>query len=583
MAYTFRDAHRPDLASGPYTLTASWSVDIDGQNRAAGEEKVDFFVAGERFALNPSDIQAVYPTEGSRGDYADSLPHVALARDTLPWERSAGGDAPWLALLLLNAGEAAACPVRTIRLDEYVRKLPDRVRAAFQLQHGQADADNVRVIEPPAGLLQDVLPTLADVSKLCHVRAGDDGSVAVVASGRLPAPGLNTVHLVALEDRYLDQVFHIGNQANCTLISLKSWTFTCEPPGTLGTETLEGLFQRLDIAWLRLPAKDGAIWAYPSAGFVPLGHRFRTGEAGASWYAGPLVPRREFLDAAALSPLPATVADELLWYDEEIGMLNVTYAAAWQLGRLLALQNQRILTRLHDWRRQVIREAHAAAAARSAPGYIPQIQSAALRAPAEPPGDLLDWLESLRRLQFIPSAYLLPDERILPAESIRFFTVDPHWLNALIDGVLSAVRAPTQYAAQCRDAESRLLARLPARVVTGFVLRSAAVAGWPGLEVTAADAQDRMLIRHHQAKLSPSIACYLFVGRIGSVTLRQSPDTVHLSIEDHKSNPSIWRNASQRTINISTLNVPSGSGFARALLHRLQMLRIPVHFGDQAQ
>jgi hypothetical protein len=581
MAYSFRDAHRPDLASGPYTITASWSVEIDGQKKAGGDETVDFFVAGERFALNPSDIQAVYPTEGSRGDYADSLPHVALARDTLPWERSAGaGDAPWLALVLLTASEAAAAPVKSIHLDDYINKLPARLRP-FQLQPGQTGTDNVRSIELQADLLVDVLPSLQDLAKLCHVRAGDDGSVAVVASRRLPSPGLNTVHLVAIEDRYIGNAFDTGGQPHgtCTLISLKSWTFTCEPPDHPTTESLEGLFMRLDIGWLRLPAKDGMIWAWPSFGFVPLAHRFRSGEAGASWYAGPLVPRREWLDSVALAPLPASVADELLWYDEELGMLNVTYAAAWQLGRLLALQNPRILTRLHDWRRQVIRDAHAAAVAHSAQGHIPQVQSAVPSAHAEPPADLLDWLESLRKLQFIPHAYLLPDERILPAESIRFFSVDSHWLDTLIDGVLGAVRAPTRYAEQCRDAETRLLARLPAQVLSGLFLRSAAVAGWPGLEVTAADAQDNPLTLCPRARLSPSIACYLFVGRIGSVTLRQSVDTVHLSIEDHKTTPSLWQNASRRILNVAALNVPTGSAFAKALLHRRQMLHIPVHFG----
>jgi hypothetical protein len=580
MAYTFRDAHRPDLASGPYTLTATWSIDIDGQKKAGSDETVDFFVAGERFALNPSDIQAVYPTEGSRGDYADSLPHVALARDTLPWERSAGADAPWLALLLLTAAEAAAAPVKSITLDAYIAKLPARLRP-FQLQHGQTGSDNVRSIELQADLLLDVLPPLPDLAKLCHVRAGDDGSVAVVASRRLPAPGLNTAHLVSVEDRYLGNAFDTGGQPHgtCTLISLKSWTFTCEPPDHPATESLEGLFKRLDIGWLRLPAKNGMIWAWPSFGFVPLEHRFRSGEAAASWYAGPFIPRREWLDAAALAPLPATVADALLWYDEEIGMLNVTYAAAWQLGRLLVLQNPRILTRLHDWRRQVIRDAHAAAVAGSADAHIPQVQAAAPSAHAEPPTDLLDWLESLRKLQFIPHAYLLPDERILPAESIRFFTVDQRWLDALTDGVLSAVRAPTRYAAQCRDAETRLLARLPALMLSGFFLRSAAVSGWPGLEVTAADAQDNPLTLYPRARLSPSIACYLFVGRIGSVTLRQSADTVHLSIEAHKAAPSLWQSASRRILNIAALNVASGSAFAKALLHRLQVLHIPVRFG----
>jgi len=41
----------------------------------------------------------------------------------------------------------------------------------------------------------------------------------------------------------------------------------------------------------------------------------------------------------------------LLLFDEDTGMLNVTYAAAWELGRLLAMQNRRIFKLLYNWRR----------------------------------------------------------------------------------------------------------------------------------------------------------------------------------------------------------------------------------------
>jgi hypothetical protein len=40
----------------------------------------------------------------------------------------------------------------------------------------------------------------------------------------------------------------------------------------------------------------------------------------------------------------------------------------------------------------------------------------------------------------VPLFYLAADERMLPAESIRFFHVDQSWLTALIDGALSIGR-----------------------------------------------------------------------------------------------------------------------------------------------
>jgi hypothetical protein len=579
MPYTFRDAHRPVLEAGAYALTVFWSIGIDGESPEAGEEKADFWVAGERFSFNPSDIQAMYPPAGSRGDYSDSLPHIALARDTLPWERSAkGADAPWLALLLLNADEAAACPVQTISLGAYLKKLPDRVRGSFQLEYDQAESHNVQVIEPPSELLRDVLPNLKELSRLCHVRAAED-NVAVVAGKRLPYLGQNTVHLVALENRYLDEEFHTGGQSTCALVSLKSWTFTCEPPGSAQTESLDVLFEQLDVAWLQLPASTNGMWAYPSLGFVPLAHRFRTGESGVSWYAGALVPSRTPIADDGFVALPAGAADELLWYDEAIGMLNVTYAAAWELGRLLAMQNRRVFALLYNWRRQHIGHAHAVAAASDdAHRHIPQVQSAAPRAPVAPPGELTAWIDSLRWLRGIPYNYLIPDERMLPPESIRFFFVDPLWIRALFDGVLSSVRAPTDCAAHCRDAEKSLMDGFPDPRVTGFLLRSAAVTGWPGLEVVAKGSGADPLSLCRREQLSPSVMLYLFQGQVTSITIEQRFDTVHLSVEDHKNDPSIWRNKSRRVLDATALNVTSGSGFAQTWLHKLQILDIPVQW-----
>jgi hypothetical protein len=327
--YTFRDAHRPTLTPGSYTLTAKWTITVDGERQEHSEETTDFWVAGERFWLKPADIQAMYPPAGSRGDYTDSLPHIVLARDTLPWERSAKGpEAPWLALLLLNAQEAAACHLQTLSVSAYRQSLPPRVE--FRPEPGHEDSDQVQVIELSATLSRALLPDLQELSLLCHVRTreGSDPpeSVAVVVSKRLPHPGRNTVHLVSLESRYLGNDFDAANLPTCTLITLKSWTFFCEPTH-IETESLDGLFARLRPGWLQLsPPADGMAQRYLSWGCVPLPHRFRTGESGVSWYAGSLVPNRPWIGDVDPLKLPARSADELLWYDEEIGMLNIGYA-----------------------------------------------------------------------------------------------------------------------------------------------------------------------------------------------------------------------------------------------------------------
>lgn len=123
------------------------------------------------------------------------------------------------------------------------------------------------------------------------------------------------------------------------------------------------------------------------------------------------------------------------------------------------------------------------------------------------PAALREWLVRLRLLENVPFAYLVPDTQLLPPESIRWFYLDRRWTDALVQGALSigTVNSDdrTQLAAQYDairdelDQEERNLRRAPGSTryqgevgpISGFVLRSAAVSGWPGLHVRAYSAE----------------------------------------------------------------------------------------------
>lgn len=135
-----------------------------------------------------------------------------------------------------------------------------------------------------------------------------------------------------------------------------------------------------------------------------------------------------------------------------------------------------------------------------------QLQQEVEEADELPPA-LAAWLGRLRLLYGVPVNYLVPDEGMLPPESIRFFYLDPNWAGALVDGaysigrnltisgetssmVLDQAAAPMMYSG--RDlAASRIRAgflgqEAPAidfSTVSGFILRSSLVANYPGLGV----------------------------------------------------------------------------------------------------
>jgi len=119
------------------------------------------------------------------------------------------------------------------------------------------------------------------------------------------------------------------------------------------------------------------------------------------------------------------------------------------------------------------------------------------------PGELRRFLARLRLLHGVPFSYLVPDADLLPIESIRFFYIDRAWTDALVQGALSVGTISSTDRAQLEAVyphirgevdETERTVRTPQRedtlkgpggTITGFVMRSRAVSGWPNLHVRA--------------------------------------------------------------------------------------------------
>jgi hypothetical protein len=192
---------------------------------------------------------------------------------------------------------------------------------------------------------------------------------------------------------------------------------------------------------------------------------------------------------------------------------------------------------------------------------------AALAAQAGPaPDDVSAWLANLQTLAGVPFAYLVPDSRMLPPESIRFFAVDPNWTAALVDGALSiaATTAPAAAASEAlrpgaliaagQAAASRRRAPAAPRpaaaadepgapadepgaggapTYSGFLLRSAAVADWPGMQVNGyADPQAATpalpIVRLE--RVGPTILLALFAGMIQRVDLTEPGQHLYFGV-----------------------------------------------------
>lgn len=409
---TFIQHQLPGLADGGYQLTISQHVNDSAGQPISGQtlsRSYTFAVTGDRFRLgNPSGtVASAFPASNATGEFSTVLPHVVFNAATFPWARSpmksppplpapgkdAATDVPtWLAVLVLDDDDVAAYP--GLVLEPVTRVLGDLLPSSDNtyysyltgtggLETGEASSDPVQTIDIPLQLFVDIAPTLADLNLSAHVRQvsvenkpmalGDSppedpvGTFAIVIGNRLPQQNKQShaylVSLEALED-YLPATGDGGTPAGSTvqlsrslrLAVLQHWTFSTEGETAAFVDQLESLNGRAiggaDAVNtnLRLMVNGAAppVSTALDGGYVPLNHGLRTGETTVSWYRGPLSP----IDRARSGPpLPVSSPDQALIFDPTTGMFDASLAAAWTIGRLVALQDQSYAASLYAWKK----------------------------------------------------------------------------------------------------------------------------------------------------------------------------------------------------------------------------------------
>ncbi|MDQ1396253.1 MAG: hypothetical protein QOG64_1512 [Acidimicrobiaceae bacterium] len=267
---------------------------------------------------------------------------------------------------------------------------------------------------------------------------------------------------------------------------------------------------------------------FTSRGLVPLEHRLRQGRRTVSWYGGPLRPDG-FRMPTDRGDRPDH-ADGYLEYYADVDMFDTSYAAAWELGRQLLLQNRAVAVELSGWVRSRRHDAHRAAQARQAP-HLPSKAATVGEdgpAPALPPV-VRQFLDALALLDGVPANYLIPDGRLLPPESLRFFQVDGRWIDALTAGALSLAGYPT-------DATT---APSPGSAVGGLLLRSELVSGWPTLVIDgyaerletadATAAAPLMALRRYE--IAKGTLLCLFDESPATVDIHLAPGEVHCGFD----------------------------------------------------
>ena len=578
----FLDSHRPFLKDGDFEVSVKHSV---GSLEIEAERTFRFSVAGPRFALQPSDVASKFPPKGASGDFEAVLPHLILNRSTLPWERTSileesvtpgqttAGPTPstapsWLALLVFAEDEIAGASQIVKASDLVTAQIGERPAAPSggdtlaMLTRTSTDDPQmpVLVLDLPAQLAEKILPQIGDLEYLTSARmvkkAAEEGNEvsqsadperakdkAVVMANRLPVPGKrNIVHLVSLEHQYRliegadrrhkwtkthshwSRILTPGDTIR--LVSLAHWDFHCDK----SKGDLQAILDDVAPSWLTL-LEEGHTTSSKAVynGAVPVKHHLSSGEKTAAWYRGPVHPVRKAQSHESFPfALPVRHARDLILIDEATGLADISYAAAWELGRLLALKDPSVGIRINQWKRQVAHADHARKDWQLAGEIGHEIHK------PDYPKDLRDWFEhALGRLGAVPFDYIVPEPDLLPnkppgpTEHIAWFTLDNAWISALYDGAFSVGRTSTRQLTA--DAVYYPL-RIPNR--SGILLRSKAVSGWPDLVVDGFDEQSGSILDNIRFDyIGNDTLLVLFEGLVGKVDVHLHPQALHFGFD----------------------------------------------------
>ena len=191
------------------------------------------------------------------------------------------------------------------------------------------------------------------------------------------------------------------------------------------------------------------------------------------------------------------------------------------------------------------------------------------------PGELRRFLARLRLLHGVPFSYLVPDAELLPLESVRFFYVDRRSTDAMVQGALGVGTATTAARPQPEAAyphvradvgEAARTIRRPADeerltggggAMTGLLMRSRLVSGWPGMHVrayrrdvvrddaltTEAESHPDRLKVLRQDRLAPAVLLVLFDGVPAVVHIEEPRQGIQFGVRLNAEDPPAQRRA----------------------------------------
>lgn len=357
----FFDFIKPALNGGKYTISSVQN--IIAPEKDAFSEAESFYVSSRAYTLDQEDVFSTSPAENECGDLSKIIPFITFKNKYFPWIYKIKEDinnvpVPWIALIVISSQEQTEeCD---ITVDELINNVPSGVYFPDKKNLPKVAVESgdtvCHVLDMPVELYKSVMPSFEDMTYLSRglrinladtedkISAMDGDFSSIMANRFIPTgdvePLKSTVHLVSM----LGIPSEIPSGFDkVRLVSLYRFNvFSVKDNTETFTALIEGL--KKNTGAIGFEQNNEVL----KKCYVPKKHYTRTGEFTYSLYRSPLIPYENHkLDCTSKH-----TADGHLIYNAEKGIFDVSYAAAFQIGRLMALSRKSEANRILSARKK---------------------------------------------------------------------------------------------------------------------------------------------------------------------------------------------------------------------------------------
>ena len=369
----------PPLYEGDYNITFDHTMTVAESQNSINEKfhiEKKFCVAINAETLPDSDVFHVSPAPNDQGDFSTELPFMVFNDPTYPWLKNLSTcdnlPIPWIALIILSEKEVVEeKDVKHIDLKAETQNEKFYFRYDDNKNSSYKDDDNVHIVRVSRTTFDSIMPDIEDRAWLTHcknevdlsttddITTQKDGNFSVVIANRFPPRNSETsvkytAHLIPA---YLyDDRNKIPAGIDVELISIYHWSFYSEKiEGDANDKKSDKSF----VSFIdRLKNKDGGpIKSRQVCDSKLKEHRLRTGEKTYSLYHGPIMPMK-YNQAPNINGEKVYTSDGRLIYDKTNGLFDISYAAAFNLGRLVTLSHNAEAQKIVNWRKSNKKEKH---------------------------------------------------------------------------------------------------------------------------------------------------------------------------------------------------------------------------------